>query len=117
MLPITYYMLKSGCAIYWVFVNMCISELCELCLIVRLARKHGLDIGIYMKDAIFPIILTTGVVILCSVVIAKALHCSFILKAILLVFIVIICVSITGINSKERMLIKQLVFKKVRKDE
>ena len=117
MLPITFLILKSGCPIYWVFVNMCISELVELFLIVRLAGKYGLEQDAYLKQTIFPIILTTCTAIACAFILVELLSLHFILGIVLLVVAVLVCVLVCGINSTERMMIKQLVLKWVRKYE
>lgn len=116
MLPITFLILKSGCPIYWVFINMCISEFVELFLIVRLARKYGLEQGTYLKQAIVPIILTTCAAVTCALVMVKLLSLHFIFEIILLVVAVLLCVILCGINATEREMIKQLVLKRMRKD-
>ena len=52
ILPITYFILRSGHPIYWVFINMCVSEFLELVLIVRLASSYGLELKRYINPYI-----------------------------------------------------------------
>ena len=109
MLPITFCILKSGYPIYCVFVNMCISELIELILIVILASKYGLKLDKYLKHTISPIILTTCASIVSAGIITGISSMHFIYNIILVDIMILVCISIFGVKSEEKEMIKQLI--------
>lgn len=111
MLPITFMILHSGAPIYWVFINMCVSEMIELLLIIRLAGKYGLTIRTFINEVIKPILITSLTLILSATAINALIPEYFILKGISLVILGFMCVYFIGLNHTEKSLIKKLLSK------
>ena len=113
MLPLTYVILKVGAPIYVVFINMCIAELVELILIVRLAGRYGLNIGNYVKEVVVSLMKVTIPTIFITFITSYFLDIYFIVDVVIIVLEICLCVYLWGFDSNERKTLTAWVRKKM----
>lgn len=112
-IPFAYIILRSGCPVYYVLMSMIVIEI--LCMVVRLYFAHALTsfpIISYLKECLFPILVTVLISFSSGVIIKIIIPLSFIR----IIIITVLTIMITGIgcfymvlNGKEKATVKSFI--------
>lgn len=119
-LPMAYLLLQCGLSPIWIFASWCIVSLVNYgwkCVFVT--HRISMPLTLYVRKVLYPVTLTIFLSMLVLYLLPFELKSNqwmqFVLSTSIIVFIILLAISIVGLNSKEKAYIIQIVKSKISK--
>ena len=115
-LPLSYFELKYGFPLYFIFLNQFVVELILWGILVYNARHSGLDIIMYRNRVIYSAVILSIFSLVLNWGVYKLMPSSLYLVGIFVSFIIsIFVIYILGLNEQEKILVNSYIKKHIRK--
>ena len=115
-LPLSYFELKYGFPLYFIFLNQFVIELFLWGILVYNARYSGLDITMYRNKVIYPAAILSIFSLVLTWGVYKLMPSSLYLLGIFVSFIIsIFVIYVLGLNAQERIIVNSYIKKRIRK--